>query len=895
MFNLENAIQIWKRKLRSNPAFEDGDIAELESHLREEIWRLKAEGYPEEEAFQRASEEIGEPEPIGDELGKVRKRRSVGTASTGFLNTGLLINYLNVSLRGLKRNKGFSIINILGLSVGIWACLAIYLVIQDDLSYDRFHEKADRIYRVENVMYLPDEGEYMHRSRVPITWARALEEEIPEIRETARIMASGGDMLFRLEDDRSFHESDYVYSDNEIFDIFTFSFLMGDERQPLERPNTVVLTETFAQKYFGEENPIGKTIISEVGWYGPVEYEVTAVIEDLPPNSHFNRGIFLSFSTVENQLFVDINQNWNIHFYYTYLLLDLQADPEALAAKLYSFVDRHYDEERASRYDPEMIALTDIYLHAKGEAQLGATGSMQYIYIQAAIALFILLIAIFNFVNLSTAQSIDRAKEVGVRKVLGADRSSLIRQYLSESILYCMTATVIALGLLYATLPYLNVLSGKLITLNGEELLKLLPQLSIGIFVVGTLAGLYPALFLSSFRPSAIFKGWSASGDNTGQVRKILVGFQFAVSVFLIIATMIVYQQLQFLKERDLGIDREQVVSINLMSRDVAENYTVMKNRFLLLSTVSDVSVSSTHLIVPELYYNSYQFEDAPPGPMERTMACYQIDRDYFGTMGIPLLAGELTASFDSDSSGYVIINEAALREAGWKNPEEAIETRVNYSRPNGDPISATIAAVSADFHLESPHERVEPMVMEHWNEGFSVLHLRIPDFIRGDLESIEQAYREVYPGLPFELHFVDERVNHIYAQEDKIGTLFYWFSILAIVIACMGLFGVAAYAVDQRTKEIGIRKVLGASSLQIVNLLSKDFLRLVLVAILIASPLAWYAMKQWLNNYTFRIEPGIGLFFVSGLMFVLIALLSVGWQSVRAALMNPVESLRSE
>ncbi len=895
MFNLENAIQTWKRRLRSNPAFEDGDIAELESHLREEVERLKVEGFSEEEAFNRASEEIGEPEPIGDELGMVRQRKRYTDTGNSFLNLGLLQSYLNISLRGLKRNKGFSIINILGLAVGIWACLAIYLVIRDDLSYDRFHEKADRINRVENVMYLPDEGEYMHRSRVPITWAKALKDEIPEIGETARIMASGGDMLFRLEDDRSFHESNYVYADNEIFEIFTFRFLMGDEREPLKRPNTAVLTGTFARKYFGNDNPIGKTIISEVGWYGPVEYEVTAVVEDLPPNSHFNRGIFLSFSTVETQLFVDINQNWNIHFYYTYLLLEPQADREAFTAKLDQFVDRHYDEEQAARYEPEMIALTDIYLHGKGEAQLGATGSIKYIYIQAAIALFILLIAVFNFVNLSTAQSIDRAKEVGVRKVLGADRFSLIRQYLSESVVYCMAATVIAFGLLYITLPSLNVLSGKLLTLNIELLTELLPQLFIGILVVGILAGLYPAVFLSSFRPSAVFKGWSASGDRTGQVRKVLVGFQFTVSVFLIIATMVVYQQLQFLKGRDLGIDREQVVSINLMAREVAENYNVLKNRFMQLSPVSEVSVSSTHFMVSELYYNSYRLEDTPSGPFERAMARYQIDRDYFRTMGIPLLAGELTASFDSDSSGYVVINEAALREAGWEDPEEAIGIRVNYTRPNGDPISAYVAAVSADFHLESPHEQVEPMVMEYWNEGFTVLHVRLSGFDQAHMDQVEQAYKEIYPTLPFEFTFLDDRIDRIYDREDKIGTLFYWFSVLAIVIACMGLFGVAAYAVDRRTKEIGIRKVLGADSLQIVTLLSRDFLGLVTVSFLIASPLAWYAMRQWLNNYTYRIEPGIGLFLLAGLLIVLIALLSISWQSIRAALMNPVESLRSE
>jgi len=893
MFKLKDAIDQWKKSLRKSPYFEDGDIEELETHLRDQIEALVDAGMSEANAFDQAVSMIGSPDAIGEELHLTRSKW-YNLLRFLSLDAPLVRNQLLVVSRKLKKNHGFAFINLLGLSVGLGVCFLIYLYIQDELSYDKFHENFQHVYRIENEVKSRESGEFRRDARIPITWAKPLESNYPEIKEAARIVVSGGNVLVNIEEE-GYYETDFCYADNEIFSVFTFEFLAGDQVSPLERPNTVVLTESQAKKYFGDQDPIGKRLIEEIVWYGGVEYEVTAVVKDLPANSHFQRTVFFSFPTLAQQIFADINQDWGIPFYYTYLLLDDGVNLAALDDKLNGFIQDHYGEETAARYNPELVALGDIYFHNQADTAIGDISDFTRIIILSAIAVFILAIAIFNYINLSTAQSIDKAKEIGVRKVVGASRLSLIKQYLSESVAFCLIAFVVGILASYFLLPYFNQVAGKQIAMNESWFTSLLPAGLLSVLLVGVIAGLYPAFILSAFKPTVIMRGLSSSGDHTRKLRAWLVGFQFCIAAFLIIATLVVYRQLVFLQQKDLGFNQEKVVDIALVSRDIAEEYATLKQQFNRLGSV--VSTTASSQMVGQPYYLNYRFEDLETLGRLVEMARFYVDHDFFKTMDIEILAGSeaLNPAFDSDSSGMVVVNEAALRKVGIETPQQAIGHRIRYVRPNGLEHAATIRAVSKDFHLESLHTQIEPMVMEYWQESFTTIYIRLAGLTDGDIASLETAYKEVVPGSPFELSFLDERLNYLYAQETRLGKLFLGFTVIAIVISILGLVGVSAYIIERRTKEVGIRKVLGAEKWQITTMLSQRFLKLVLLSFLLSAPLAYWAMEQWLNKFAYRTTISAGVLVIAALLIVVTALSSVVWQALKAATMNPVKSIRTQ
>ncbi|MDX1667280.1 MAG: FtsX-like permease family protein, partial [Saprospiraceae bacterium] len=602
-----------------------------------------------------------------------------------------------------------------------------------------------------------------------------------------------------------------------------------------------------------------------------------------------------SFPTLSGQLFTDINQNWNIHFYYTYLLLDQGTDPAALDDKLEAFIDTYYEEETAARYNPELVQLGDIYFHTEADTAIGARSDFRKVTILSVIALFILGIAVFNYVNLSTAQSVDKAKETGVRKVVGASRFSLVKQYLSESIAFCLVASLLAAGASYFLLPLFNKLAAKQIALSAADLLSLTP-LWIGLaLVVGMLAGLYPAFVLSSFRPSVVFQRLSASGDQTRTLRSLLVSLQFCISVFLIIATLVVYRQLLFLQQKDLGFEEEGIVEIALVSRDMTDDYALLKRQMNSLGPVLSASGCS-RIAGKELYYLGYRFEDLEEGPRVVHMARYHVDHDFFNTMDIQILAGgPLTPSFDSDSSGMLVLNEAAIRELGIENPESAIGQRVTYQRPGSIRVDGTIWAVCENFHALSLHNQIVPMVMDYWRESFNYLNVRLSSVNYANIEKLEATYQSLFPGNPFEFSFLDERIDQLYDQEQRLGQLFFGFTLIAIVISVLGLIGVSAYTIERRTKEIGIRKVLGAGRWQIAGMLSKGMLKLVALSFILASPPAYWAMQQWLDNFPYKIDISPGIILFAALLVLLTAMLSVGSQALRAAMMNPVNSIKDE
>jgi putative ABC transport system permease protein len=891
MFELEKVIRRWKKSLRRITFYEDADIEELETHLRDEIETLLDSGMDIESAFKKAKSNIGDPVLIGEELYRSRIRTDSVVNQLSF-NFPLFKNHLKVIIRKLKRNHGFTLLNITGLSIGFMVCLLILLYIRDELSYDKFHKNADRIYRIENEIKESGTGKIRREARVPITWAETLEKEYPAVEKAARIAVSRENVLVSFKDD-SHLETDFCYADNDIFDIFTFEFISGNGSTPLMGTNSAVITESFAKKYFGNRDPIGKRLRVEVAWYGSIDYEITAVIQDLPHNSHFRFSLLLSFETLANQLFVDINQDWGIHFYYTYLLLKPGTDLITLDDQFGKFINIHYDEETSSRYNPELVPLEDIYFHTEAETAIGPRSDSSKIIILSAIALFIVGIAIFNYVNLSTSQSLDKAKETGVRKVVGASRFSLIRLFLIESVSFCLVAFIFAISVSYLILPYFNQLAGKQHTMDFYSLSIIIPcGLAISI-LIGIVAGLYPAFFLSSFKPTVIIRRLTPAGNQSRSIRTFLVSLQFCISIFLIIATLVVYKQLIYFQTKDLGFKSDGIVEVKMVSRNMINHYLTLKKEFENLNSVRSAS-ASVNPPGSELYYADYFFYDLDEGPRNIEMARYHIDHDYYRTMNIKIIAGTTpNYTFDSDSSGMLVINEAAVREMGIKDPRKAIGQRVRYERTNGDVIYSKILAVCEDFHHESLHQKLVPIIMDYWQEELYYLNVRLSNINRNNINQLERIYTSVFPAYPFEYTILNERIAHLYEQEVRLARLFLIFTLLAILISNLGLYGISASSIARKTKEIGIRKVFGAGTWEITRNLSKDMLRLVFFSFVLTVPVAYHIMVNWLEKFAYRVNIDVSIFIFSGVLILITSLIAVGWQSLKAGRMNPAKSLR--
>lgn len=795
------------------------------------------------------------------------------------------------------KNRFFSLLNIVGLAIGLACFLLITLYVSQELSYDRYHEKADRIYRINADILIGGTNLKLAVSSDPM--GATLKKDYPEIEQFTRIYASGGSKLVK-KGNLFIRENQVAHVDSTFFEVFSFPALEGNVHTALNEPNTVVITESAARKYFGTTRVVGKTIETDDQPAGL--YKITAVIKDMPENSHFRYDFLFSMDNVDYGF-----GNYLSHNFATYLLFKPGTDTRTFEKKFPDYINRYVlpkamenlgvksmeDFEKSGNYlRYSLIPITDIHLHSDRSAELSPNSSIQYIYVFSAIAIFILLIACVNFMNLSTARSANRAKEVGIRKVLGSERSFLIRQFLTESTLLTTLAMLIAIGLLVLSLPYFNQLSGKHFELQHLYTSWFLLFLVIAIPVIGVLAGIYPAFYLSAFQPIKVLKGKLQGGARSSWLRNLLVVFQFATSIILIVGTIIVYQQLSFIQHTKIGFNKDQVLVVE-GTGSLNNNYRAFRHEIEKLAGVKG-SASAGFLPVSNSARNSNAFSKEPMMTEKNSfnMQCWRIDEQYIPLMGMEMKEGRnFSKEFISDSAG-IIINEATEKLLGYAQP---IGQKIYAMDEHNALVPYTIIGVVKDFHFESMRQNIEPLAMRlgeaNWATSFKVEAGAIGTL----LPQIAKRWRELAPDLPFQYEFLDEAFSQMYAQEQQAGKIVLSFSILAIIIACLGLFGLASYMAEQRTKEIGVRKVLGASVENIVTMLTRDFIRLVLIAACIALPLGWLLMHRWLLDFAYRINIHWWVFLLATLLALLIAIFTISFQSIRAALQNPVKSLRSE
>lgn len=798
-------------------------------------------------------------------------------------------NYLKVALRNFQRHKGYSIINVAGLAVGIGCCILIMLYVQDELSYDRYHEHADRIYRVTTVE--KNDGQVRHLANAYGPLAPALLTDFPEIRDVVRFFPYPVGVQSGPE--KQFQEDRFFLTDSTVFEMFSFTFKQGNSKTALQAPYSLVLTEATAQKYFGSEDAIGKVLRVE----GQFDFHVTAVVENPPANSHFTFDFLAPYQHVREM--IGFNPHWYWPLVYTYILLPDHVSPMDLESRFQQFIAKHMGEHAVAERSFNLQALTDIHLNPELENEIAPTGSMAYVYIFSAIAFFILLIACINFMNLATARSANRAREVGLRKVVGAQRNQLVKQFLGESLFYAFLATLLALVLVEMFLPTFNQLVGKQIDINYFKN----RQISLGLvaltILVGMISGSYPALFMSSFRPlkvlqSKIFLATGAKGAL--RFRSALVVLQFTISIALIITTMVVNKQMQYVQNKQLGFNKEHVVIIPIRDEEVQNNFEAIKNALTAQAEVLNATVLSNF----PWQTGFYDFGVHAEGMREDatvSIPVLLVDHDFIRTFEMEIIAGrDFAKEFTADKGKAFILNETAVKKLGWNS---VLEKKFAVQHvASGEDVAGKVIGVVKDFHFRSLHHKIEPLAIfiapvEYYIDNIAV---RIQDHdIHRALTSLEQTWRKFVPNRPFRYFFLDEDFDALYRKEQKLSGIFKSFAGLAIFIACLGLFGLASFAAEQRRKEIGIRKTLGATVSNITVLLSREFAKLTILANIIAWPLAFFVMKDWLQDFAYRMDLNLLLFVVSGLIALTIALLTVSYQAIKAALANPVESLRYE
>jgi putative ABC transport system permease protein len=805
----------------------------------------------------------------------------------------MLKNYFKVAWRSLVRNKAYSIINVTGLAVGIACCVLISLYVKDELSYDRYHANADNIYRVTHAyrdiqadekLPPPAPQDFEVWGNAPI--GPALAADFPQIRSLVQF-TSPSDYLFQYQDKR-FEETNIVFMDSAAFDVFSWKMLAGNPRTALQAPYSIVLTKSVAQKYFGNSNPVGKALRVD----NSNSFTVTGVMEDVPSNSQFTFNGLISMNTFR-QFRKEVFSNWGYIDFYTYFLLDPQTDISSLQRRAAGFLKRHLPSSKEGSYTIAFERFTDAYLHSEAGRQPGLTGSLSNVYIFSMIAIFILLIACINFMNLATARSMERAKEVGVRKAVGAYQQGLISQFLTESVVISLAATLVAAGLILMALPPMREITGK--PFPYEDLLswRALPVLIITPLAVGILAGSYPAWVLARFKPALVLKGKFESSGKGVMLRKGLVVLQFTLSIALIASTVIVFTQLDHLRKHGLGFRQDQMLVIDDGGdQEVNKRIETVKAAFL---RHPDVLMASASRAVPgEFFPNAYtQIESRSGEMLHFDPALYEIDFDFIPAYEMKMAAGRAySRDFPADVEQSLIINEAAAKLWGYNNPADIVGKRFDQWGRKG-----TVIGVVKDFNYQSLHHKVEPLALRMAPpEVINRISLRIKaDHISQTIKALERTWHELVPQRPFLYSFLDQSFNQQYQQDERFGEVFTSFAFLTIFIACLGLFGLATYATKQRIKEIGIRKVLGASVTNIVSLLSSGFVKLVMVAFLIATPLAWWGMHQWLQGFAYRVNIQWWVFALAGVLAIVIALFTVSYQAIRAALMNPIRSLRSE
>ena len=811
----------------------------------------------------------------------------------------MIKNYLKIAFRAILRDKLSSFINIFGLALAMCCCLLIYLFIKDELSYDRYHANADRTYRITRNFLSPDGSVNLHLGHLAPPFGPLLKNDFPEFEEVARILNTR--MLLALqegaEEKKAFNEEGAYYAEPEVFKIFDIPLVEGSMDKALSEPFHLMLSEKTAEKYFGSESALGKSL--KVG--NRYDVVVSGVFKEFPKQSHWHPDILVSFSTLNDTTIYGrrgLETNWGNNSFGTYALVKEPFDAQKMAKQFPAFVDRHMGRDRDSN-DPMpstwtnlfLQKLTDIHLHSHLDSEEEANGNINNVYMMGVIGLFIILIACFNFVNLSTARASKRAKEVGLRKVVGAFKNQLINQYLSESVMIAFLALLLSIVLSYPAVRWLNEFTGKEIGVDPAQDQLLIIGLIAFATMVGLLAGIYPAFVLSGFKPAMILKGKQGSTGGRGTLRKFLVVTQFAISIVLIIATVVTLKQLNFLNNRELGYSKDQVVTMRFFG-DLAPNYDAFFNELTKHSSIKNVARSSrvpTGRLLDSQGTARVQKGDSL-SDTKVVLKNIRVDQEFFKTYEVAFASGrDFSKEIKTDDSLAFILNEASVKMMGL-TPETIIDKDFQYGG-----ILGKVIGVVKDFHFESLHEPIVPIVFEPGRFYGRISVKLAGDQVQAGIENLEKVWEEFLPHRPFEYEFLSMQYKNLYEAEQKQGQLFIIFASLAILIACLGLFGLATFNAMQRVKEIGIRKVLGASVPSILGLLSKEIVILIVIANVIAWPVAWYLMDKWLGSFAYHINMDVFAYLLAGVIAVIIALVTVSTQTIKAAMSNPANTLRYE
>jgi len=792
----------------------------------------------------------------------------------------MIYNYFKIAVRNLLRSPGYSIINILGLAVGIAACVLIFQYISHQLSFDSYHAKSDRLYRV--TLETPQQ----HIALTPSIISPVLQREFPEVESGFRIYnySSFRSVVVRHED-RVFEEKSFAFADSSLFDLFDFPLLTGNIEKALNRPYTLVINQKMAKKYFGNENPLGKSLRIN----NARDYEVTGVMKNIPDNSHFNFDIIASLESRRSWSELSDTELQGAQFY-TYISLQEGADPAAVESKINIYTKQLAPDSRPFKLPLQPV--TDIHLHSGLDHEIQPQGDIRYVWAAGFTAVLILVIACINYMNLATARSARRSREVGIRKVIGSGRRELMGQFFGESAFLVFLSLLAALFLAELFNPWFSRLTGQslLISFTDPELLFMLGGIGA---VVSILAGSYPALVLSSFKPVSALSGSKTTGAGSITLRKILVVFQFIISVFLIIGTLVVHNQVDYIREKELGFKKNNVVALTSYN-EVEQTFEAFRSELKQLSGIRDATLAShTPLDIGSGYKIDIEGVDEDPDLVIRGLRARPEFLEMFGidiVAGRPLTESDFLSTNREENPEYAFLLNEKAAEIFELEPDELVGRYTNVHGRSG-----RIAGIVKNFHFTTLHNEIEPLMIFP-QDGFNKLMVSITsNNVENSLSTLKASWNKFFPNIPFEYQFLDQQFDALYRAETRIGHIFTAFSLLAIFVACLGLFGLSAYMVEQRNREIGIRKVLGASLPSIVGLLSHDFVKLVIIGFVIAAPFAWYTMSRWLADFAYRIEIGAGVFILAGAAAILIALLTVSWQSIRAAMMNPVDSLRSE
>lgn len=800
-------------------------------------------------------------------------------------------NYLKIAYRNIIKQKAYTLINVMGLALGLASCILVGLFIWQDLNYDNYHENGENIYRLSMKNITPSGTSHMAES--PAKAGPTIIENFPEVDKMTRIYFSSDDLVAL--DNNKFYEDEIIFADENFFNIFSYQLISGNPNELLTDKNSIVLTRKISEKYFGSENPVGRTLRLN----NKFDMKITGVIENVPANSHFNFDLVCSYSALADMpegIFLD---QWGATFgSYTYLLLHPGTDIDNFEIKSSNYFTSLLEEFASIKNEIILQPIKSIHLHSDLNDEIKPNSSITYILILGSISLFILILACINFVNLTTARAIKRAKEIGVRKVFGAIKQQLVPQFLSESIFLTIIALGFALVIVELITPAFSELIGSEMVYNCFDQIGILVTIVILTLVIGILAGLYPAFVLTHYQPVDIMKGSLFASGKKGSafLRKCLVLFQFSISIILIIFTVVINQQVDYMRNYDMCFEKDQTIILNTPER-MSNNFNVIKSE---LNTIPGVIKSSASLGAPSLGsgYGTNLIPDMQHEDEEFGISVKMIDFDYLDLYDIELLAGKSLSEFEgADFTELTMVNETTVRKLGFVDPIDAIGNSYTIGLSDGvKRFSPEIVGVVRDFHFNSLHSEISPLLFMYWPYLFQEVSIRISaKNVPATIKGIQQVWEKFYPEYPFNYSFLDEKIDKLYQAEERSFQVITVFSILAIFIACLGLLGLTFYTTEQRRKEIGIRKVLGASITSVLHTISKEFLKLVIIANLIAWPVSFLLMKKWLESFPYQVKISFGVFLLSGFIALAISLITISYTVIRSATSNPIKSLRYE